>query len=145
MGIFSQLGDPVCPPCLCQHHGAAYWITNPDAAWMQIGAEYDTYANGADILHQDITITERCCIIVNAATLGHDPLYHPDIEIERPIGTIQTKQGDTVTTDALVLTHHAAWEVLDPGSYRYYLINRSGAAIDIFAAWIKIIASDCEG
>ena len=131
--------------CLCEHHGAAYNFANPDVKWMQVGAEYDSYANGATIIHDAITITERCCITVNAAILGHDPLYHPDFEIERPPGTIQTKHEASIVTDAAVLTHHAAWEVLDPGTHDYYLINRSGATIDIFAAWLKIIASDCEG
>jgi len=81
---------------------------------------------------------------VNAAILSISAALPAHYEIERPLGTIRTTQEDAVITGDMVLLHHAAWEVLPPGTYTYYLVNRSGI-MQVFAAWLKIIASDCEG
>ena len=145
MGIFDQMGDPVCPDCLCQHHGAAYaefaGVTTPNAQ----NPVYDLIANGAAIVQVQIVTTERCCIVVNAATLVGSYQDHTRITIERPLGTDRISQLDTVITGDLKLTHYAAWEVLPPGVYTYFLANNIGAADWFFAAWIKAVASDCEG
>lgn len=148
MGSFRQLGDPVCPvcpPCLCQHHGAAYAELAGTTPYTAQATNYTDTPNGGTIISRAITITERCCICVNAATLLWAGVLPTALEIERPLGTIRTQQEDVVTTNAYAIMHHAAWEVLDPGTYTYYLVNRSGATLSICAAWLKIIASDCEG
>jgi len=148
MGVFRQLGDPLgaAPAaCLCQHHGVAYAEHGSVANTNWPEAVYDIFADGATIVQQAITITERCCVVVNAATLLTGPAIPTAFEIERPLGTIQTDQEDCTASSSLALCHHAAWEVLNPGTYTYYLVNRGGAAKWIHAAWLKIIASDCEG
>ena len=146
MTVFSQCGDPLAGgACLCQHHGAAY------AEHVSVGApvyrqpQVDDILDNNVIVQQAITITERCCITVNAATSTSTSVPVTGLEIERPGGTIRTTQEDFVLSNNMHLHHHAAWEVLDPGTYTYYLVNRSGATISVYAAWIKIIACDCEG
>lgn len=144
MGVFRQLGDPVCPDCLCQHHGAAYAERAPSGPPDTPIIVRDNIVDGGTILSQAITITERCCVVVNAATLVRDNFQATDLEIERPLATIRTTQEDVVVTGAMHLLHHAAWEVLDPGTYTYHLVNRAGAVADVWVAWLKVIASDCE-
>lgn len=145
MGTFRQLGDPVCPDCLCQHHGAAYSdmvaignTTTPTVDALAI-------ADAATITNVQITITETCCVVGNAAVLTNISTPLAGIEIERPTGTIRTSQENEVITSSLRLYHYASWEVLPPGVYLYSLMNRIGGAIIIHAAWLKVIASDCEG
>jgi hypothetical protein len=148
VGSFRQLGDPVCPPppaCLCQHHGHQYAELTPSGTPLFPGVFSDTIANGVTIVSRAITITERCCITVNAASIVQDTIIETALEIERPVGTIRTTQEDIVMVGELHLLHHAVWEVLDPGTYTYYLVNRVGGPINSVGAWIKIIASDCEG
>ena len=148
MGVFDQMGDPVCPvcpDCLCQHHGVAYAERQPPA-----GTEYPTVlaeliADGGTIVQVGITTTERCCIVVNAAVITGATVPVTALEIERPVGTIRTLQEDEVTTTNLRLMHHATWEVLDAGTYTYFLVNRGGFSLAHHAAWIKAVASDCEG
>jgi len=146
MGVFRQLGDPLAVAvCLCQHHAEAYveYQTSLDPLAVQVGGV--NFAAGATIVQVPITIIERCCVVVNAATVTPTTSNAAHFEIERPNGTIRTQQRDVVLLDHLYLHHHAAWEVLDPGTYTYELINRSIMAIRIAGAWIKAIASDCEG
>jgi hypothetical protein len=145
MGVFDQMGDPVCPPCLCQHHEDAYATLNPDVfdgniymTWMQI-------ANGGTVISQSITTTKTCCIIVMTANLVDYPIWPSNFEIERPLATIKTTEEHYAMSGNLVLHHHAAWEVLDPGTYTYYLVNRSGGILNIYSTWMKLAASDCEG
>ena len=145
MGAMRQCGDPVCPPCLCQHHMQAYAEVEPFEIFGSLLVGYTDVLTGGIIVQAQITTTERCCINVNAATMTGIIVSPTAIEIERPIGSIRTTQEDVILTGAVHLHHHAAWEVLDPGVYIYYLMNRSGANISAFAAWLKIIASDCEG
>jgi len=147
MTIFHQLGDPVAGAgeCLCQHHGAALAKitgTTPDGSQV---ADYVSIADNAVVVSTTIVTTERCCIVVNAATIAPSDLFHIHLEIERPLGTIRTTQEDLQITGSYNFLHHAAWEVLDPGTYIYYLVNRAGAAKKVYAALLKIIASDCEG
>ena len=146
MAIFRQLGDPVAAAeCLCQHHGAAYAEHVATVhGWDPLGKQ-DEFANGAVIVSQAITITERCCVVVNAAVVSDLLLFQTQIDIERPHGTDRTTQEDTIDSDQIRLHHIAAWEVLDPGTYTYEVVNRAGATKKAAAAWIKIIASDCEG
>jgi len=145
MTAFSQCGDPVCPACLCQHHGAAYAENTPTGGYEDLTLQYDTIGNGVTIAQVPITITERCCVIVNAATITASWLGPSAWEVERPLNTIRTTQRDMVVVENVILTHHAAWEVLPPGIYTYFLVNRSGGAERIYGAWIKAVASDCEG
>ena len=145
MGVMRQCGDPVCPPCECQHHGAAYSEMHGTIVWAAVIPDYTTIANNTAILSRAITITERCCIAVNAAAVVVLATSVTDMELERPQGTIRTTQEDIITTHQLKLSHHAAWEVLNAGVYTYHLMNRSGASMYPFAAWLKVIALDCEG
>lgn len=146
MGVFRQLGDPVAAGvCLCQHHGAAYAEISASAAGWNPVASQDTFANGAVIVSQQITTTERCCIVVNAAAVTDQLTFQTQLDIERPHGTNRTTQEDTVDTGTMRLHHIAAWEVLNAGTYTYELVNRGGAGKKAALAWIKIIASDCEG
>lgn len=145
MGVFKQLGDPVCPACLCQHHEQAYaefeTVLNPGPR----DVVYEIFQDGATIVQVQITTTKRCCIVVNTATGGLVGQPATDYEIERPKGTIRTQQEEVIAINGLVLHHHAAWEVLPAGTYTYYLVNRAGYPRYVLAAWIKAIASDCEG
>lgn len=146
MGIMRQLGDPLAGgACLCQHHGAAYAKYEPPTGSHGHATCYYSVQNNTAITQATITITDRCCIAVSAATLIVVAINEAQIEIERPQGTIRTTQTDAVISKDVKLMHHAAWETLDPGTYTYYLMNRTGATIYPFATWIKIIASDCEG
>jgi len=145
MTSFPQLGDPACPACLCEHHEAAYAETPVATMANSYWSVVREYLNGVTIVSAPITITERCCIAVNAATIIDSSEQPSALEIERPLGTIRTTQEDEITCNELRLLHHAAWEVLDPGTYTYYLVNRRGWEIYLHAAWLKIIASDCEG
>lgn len=106
---------------------------------------YDLIANDATIVQTQIVTTKTCCVVVNAALLSGSYQNITLIKIERPVGTDQTDQMDTVITGDLKLSHYAVWEVLPPGTYTYYLVNRTGGADWFFAAWIKAIASDCNG
>ncbi len=147
MTIMHQLGDPVAgaAECLCQHHGAAYAEFEGSTNYVGQTPKYTTVADGAAVVSTPITITERCCVCVTAAIMIVQ-LFNPnEWEIERPMGSIRTTQEDYAAGGQVWLFHHGAWEVLDPGTYTYYLVNRSGASRDPFAAWIKAIASDCEG
>ena len=145
MGAFRQLGDPVCPVCLCEHHGVAYAELEGTAYPSAQDMISDMINDGATIVQTQITTTETCCVVVNAATVSFVSALPPHIEIERPLGTPRTMQEDAVTLNTCVLLHHASWEVLAPGTYDYFLVNRKGSAIFVFGAWIKAIASDCEG
>ena len=140
-----QCGDPVCPDCLCQHHAEEYAEMTPTGGPTTVSVNYDTFINGATIVQTTITITETCCVIVNAAMNTLESMGAVEFEIERPLGTIRTQQEDTILLNELYLLHHASWEVLPPGIYTYYLVNRSVGAVLIPGAWIKAIASDCEG
>jgi len=140
-----QLGDPLAGvECLCQHHGAAYAETATPTEPTTKSINYTGIGPGATITQVQITTTERCCIVVNAATISNITTPVTAFEIERPLATIRTTQEDEITTGELRLTHHAAWEVLDPGTYTYYLVNRHATPIFNFGAWIKAVASDCE-
>jgi len=131
--------------CLCQHHGAAYCERTPTGSVFTPQAQRSAYDDGATITSCQIITTKQCCIAVNAATITTLDAPATDFEIERPVGTIRTTQEDYVESAQLRLQHHAAWEVLNPGTYTYYLVNRAGHATNLYAAWLKIIASDCEG
>jgi len=143
MGIFDQMGDPVCPPCICEHHEEAY-VDRGGQTPIAATPEYDVIDLGVTILQQAITTTETCCIVVNAAILTAATTGPPFFEIERPQGSIRTTQEDEAISGDLKILHHAAWETLPPGTYTYFLMNRIGA-VPIHAAWLKVIASDCEG
>lgn len=147
MTVFGQLGDPIAgaAACLCEHHGVAYAKLEPSEDYSDYYVYYNNLVDGAVITQAQITTTEKCCIVVNAATLVSTSLAATALEIERPVGTIRTMQEDAVASYDMKVLHHAAWEVLDPGTYTYYLVNRKGASEPFFGAWIKIIASDCEG
>lgn len=146
MGVFRQLGDPVgVGVCLCQHHGVAYAERETVGSTFFRELRYDSVANNGVIVQQAITTTERCCIVVNTAMITDTDEIATGFEIERPQGTIKTIQEDTVLSNTVHLHHHAAWEVLPAGTYTYYLMNRLGAIAHPYAAWMKIIASDCEG
>lgn len=134
-----------CVEGACQHHGAQYTEYNPPADVASRNVHYGAIANGATIVSAVITITKRCCVVVNAAAVISisDPITY--LEIERPQGTIKTTQEDSAPSNTVHLTHHAAWEVLDPGTYTYYLMNRGGTSIYVYTAWMKVVASDCEG
>lgn len=142
MGVFRQLGDHVC---LCQHHDAAYEEEAGNVIVNAQTARYWQVGNGAAAIAAQITTTERCCLNVMAAMVIEFHYNHTDFEIERPLGSIRTTQETTIVSGTFALTHHAAWEVLDPGTHTYLLINRSGANRWPWAAWIKAVASDCEG
>lgn len=146
MGVFRQLGDPLAGAvCLCQHHQQAYaefeTLENP----TQIGIVYETIADNATIVQVPITITETCCVVVNVAAMAWAIADANWYEIERPLGTPRTQQQQVVNVNGISLIHHAAWEVMPPGVYTYHFVNRRGVPTPVFAAWIKAIASDCEG
>jgi len=145
MGTFRQLGDPVCPPCLCEHHGVAYGEEELSVHEVSTWLYYDTYSAGTPIITVPITITERCCVIVNAAAMTESSGVTDVVEIERPIGTKRVNQEEVIRSQFVDLIHKAYWEVLDPGTYTYYLVSRGGGGWYIHGAWLKIIASDCEG
>jgi hypothetical protein len=145
MGVFRQLGDPVCPACLCEHHGAAYeefqTTENPTSPFVR----HESIANATAIVQVQIITTETCCVVTNAACLTGFGWGPGDLNIEQPLGTDRTSQINSVNIADLKLMHHASWEVLPAGTYIYSLVNRSGGPTDVYAAWIKAIASDCEG
>lgn len=145
MGVFRQFGDPVCPDCLCQHHEEAYAEFETIANAAARDTYYDVIANDAVIVSVQITITETCCVVVNAATILHETNSATDLEIERPLTATRTQQEAEVLAGAIKMTHHAAWEVLTPGVYTYYLVNRSGGTVAVHGSWIKAVASDCLG
>jgi hypothetical protein len=145
MGTFRQLGDPVCPDCLCQHHEKAYAEWTPPANLHTDDLYYELLDVDATVVEVAITTTETCCVVVNAAAITKNSYAATDFEIERPKGTIRTTQEDQVSSNLLKLIHHAAWEVLPAGTYTYYLVNRSVGTRRIMAAWIKAVASDCLG
>jgi hypothetical protein len=145
MGVFRQLGDPVCPPCLCQHHGAEYGNLEPLVAAAAHTPNAAAYGPGAIILSVPITTTERCCIVVNAAMIVDCATLISRFDITRPPGTQIGTQEDDILTNELNLTHHAAWETLDAGTYTYNLQRIGAGTFDVYAAWLKVIASDCEG
>jgi len=146
MGVFRQLGDPLAGAvCLCQHHQQAYAELETTGPQLAQNILYDQFVVGATILTVQITTTETCCVIVNAAMVGFIGDLPSEFEIERPLGTIRTQQEDVVPMVDLLLLHHASWEVLPPGTYTYYLVNRAAAVKFLAGAWIKAIASDCEG
>ena len=145
MGIMHQLGDPVCPDCLCQHHGAEYGGDTGFTTSTGITPKHNTINNGAAIASAFIALTETCCVVVNAAIAVPAGTYGSDLEIEQPVGTVVTTQEDEQISGGLTLIHIAAWEILTPGNYTYRVINRKGIAIHEYAAWIKVVASDCEG
>lgn len=145
MGVFDQMGDPVCPPCVCQHHGVAYEEQVPAGATESQTLRFDMIGSGATIVQAQIITTERCCIAVNVGAIVGNWISANNIEIERPVGTVKTSQRDQILTGALLLTHHAAWEELPAGTYTYHVVNTAGNAEWFYGTWIKIIASDCEG
>lgn len=145
MPVFDQLGDPVCPDCLCEHHEAAYaefeTLENPGST----NVRHSVIADGGTIVQVQITTTETCCVVVNAAIISHYTAIPTNFTIERPLATDRTSQSDSIETLDLKLMHHAAWEVLPAGVYTYFLVNRGGATKNVYAAWIKAVASDCLG
>jgi len=147
MTVFHQLGDPVAgaAECLCQHHGAAYAEWEASTHLTSPQTFHDTIAHAATIVSQAITITERCCVVVNTAIVTPHNVLQSDLHIERPAGVNKTTQSSKTTSVSVRLHHAAAWEVLDSGTYTYYLVNRAGYNINVHLAWLKIIASDCEG
>jgi len=146
MTVFRQLGDPLAGAvCLCQHHGAAYAEKTDMTQSNTRSVKNTPTGNGVTLVSAPITITEKCCVVVNAATIVGSADLPTELEIERPKGTIRTTQEDEILTNDLKLLHHAAWEVLDPGSYTYYLVVRTGNVVAVYGAWMKIVASDCEG
>ncbi len=145
MGVFRQLGDPVCSPCLCQHHGAAYAHRAGAPLSIEPFLEYEDIADGDIIISSSITITERCCIVVNAALVTSGDDYNPIIELERPHGVTKTNHRSRVVNNDGLLSHTVAWETLDPGTYEYHLVNRTGHTEPVWMVVIKTIASDCEG
>ena len=132
-------------PCLCQHHGTAYAEAVATINECIRTVKYDNFADGTTIAQAQITITKRCCIVVNTAMFMGYASSPTDFEIERPVGTVRTTQEDSLVTGVMELMHHSGWEVLPTGTYTYYIVNRSGAPVSIYAAWIKVIASDCDG
>ena len=144
MGTFRQLGDPVCPPCLCQHHGAEYAERIPLTLHTPLTPNQDLLGAASTIVSDAITITEQCCVVVNAAVIVDAATAVTRFEIERPIGTVRTLQEDSVLTNELALLHLATWEVLPAGIHTYFLQLTAGPAKRVYAAWLKVIASDCE-
>jgi hypothetical protein len=137
----------VCPAGggICQHHDAAYAELTATALDSYPDVKYNNVANGATIVQVQITTTKTCCIVVNAAMIIDSSTLETNFEIERPNGTIRTQQEDKLTSVNIALSHHAAWEVLSAGTYTYYLVNRAGVSRGIYGAWIKAVASDCDG
>lgn len=134
-----------CPVASCQHHAAAYAESEPPAQTIPITVHYETINDANTIVQVQITITETCCIAVNAAVAVHSGTALAAFEIERPLAAIRTQQEDRMDSNDLAVFHYASWEVLPAGVYTYFVVNRSGAARTIFGAWIKAIASDCGG
>jgi len=145
MTVFDQMGDPVCPPCLCQHHEAVYAEHAPPGGTNYPATLSELVDPGTVIIQVDITTTERCCIVVNAATMAHSAVPPDLFEIERPLGTPRTTQADEITSTDIRLMHHAAWEVLPAGTHTYFLVYHGPFAITVYGTWIKAVASDCEG
>lgn len=145
MPAFDQLGDPVCPDCLCEHHEAAYAERVAQTTGALRTPNYDLIDANAQVASVDITTTETCCIVVNAAIITDDTVPATSFEIERPLGTIITEQEDEVPSNEFTLLHHAGWEVLPAGTYTFYLMNRAVGVRVIFGTWIKAVASDCLG
>jgi len=145
MGTFRQLGDPVCPACLCQHSGAAYAEIAATVTPYNIPVIYDQLAAGTVIISRTIVTTERCCIVANAAVALFGSSDPTQLRLERPTTVDRTTQRDKVDSNTLRLVHLAAWEVLDPGTYEYSVRKVVGSAINHLASWLKVVASDCEG
>lgn len=131
-------------PCQCQHHGDQYAEFTSSVNTIAQDVNYDVINVGATIVSVSITTTKRCCIVVNSAMISGSVYARTDFEIERPSGTIKTTQEDDVIINDLKLMHHATWEVLDPGTYTYYLVNRGSNTRAVMGAWVKAVASDCE-
>lgn len=131
------------PPCACEYHEHAYgeWVgATPEAG---VPTYYDTFADDATILSQAITITETCCVLAVGTIMASSGYAPADFDLERPLGVVVADQEDETVTDGLSLFHYSAWEILAPGIYTYFLVNRSGGTRDVLAAQLKIIAVTC--
>lgn len=116
-------------------------IAGPDQKWIK----KDFLVDGTIIAQTSITITETCCVVVSSALMTNFAYSPSDFEIEQPLGTIKSTLEDSITSQEFELMYHGVQEILTPGTYTYFLVNRSGTARDIYGAWIKATASDCMG
>lgn len=134
------------PPavCVCEYHASAYndFVGGTDGL---ASVYYTAFIDGATVLSQVITITESCCVRAVGTILAPSAYDVVDFELEQPLGTIVVDQEDETTNRTVSLFHYSAWEVLPAGVYTYYLVNRSGASRNIYAAQLKIEAVSCTG
>lgn len=145
MGSFSQLGDCVCPACVCQHHAHAFNFLDFAFLYSTTDMYYTAFDSGAVVIQESITLTERCGVVVMMGVLGRTISVLDNVRLERPLGTIVGIQRNALENGNIAFYHFATWEVLDPGVHTYYFVNRHGSSRDIAIAWIKIVAFDCEG
>lgn len=131
--------------CECEYHASAYKEFSGPYAEVTPETWYDNVANNTTIISRAITITKPCCVNVIGLLLARSVLAIADFDLERPLGTPVADQEDETPTNTLSLFHYSAWEVLPPGMYTYFLVNRSGATQRVYAAWIKIYAFECTG
>jgi len=131
-----------CEGCKCKLHAHAYNEqsgTTPESKVI----DRESYANNATLISRAITITEESCVlaIAEVAEVFAQDINH--FRLERPLGVGVVDQEDATNTAAHALLHYASWEVLPPGTYTYYVVNRSGALREVGAVHLKIIASTC--
>jgi len=105
----------------------------------------DAFSDGEVMLSRSITITEECQVQVVATIFSEDRFSVADFELERPLGVGVINQKDKTTTGfggitASAMFHYASWELLPPGTYTYYLVNRAGHDVGACVAQMKIIA-----
>ncbi len=130
--------------CECLHHGDAYNEMSGATAFT-FGIDYEGFDDGAVILSQAITITETCCVNAVGTIVSRSVYAVTDFKLERPLGTIVVDQEDETPSNLLSMFHYSSWEVLSPGTYTYYLVNRSGASLRVNMAQLKIVAFECTG
>jgi len=134
-------GEAVCE---CVFHESVY-SELAGSTPIEYSIRYTDFADGTTILSQAITITETCCVKAVGTILALSTYDVTDFELERPLGSIVVDQEDETATNELSMFHYAAWEVLTPGIYTYFLVNRAGATRSVLAAQLKIEASSCLG
>lgn len=130
------------PPCACSYHQHSY---NEDTGTTLTAHDFNrtTLDDGAIILSQTINLTETCCVLAVGTITALSLRNVTDFELEQPVGTIVVDEEEKVTSQEMSLFQYSAWQVLPAGLYTYSLVNRGGTTRILFAAQLKIIASEC--
>jgi hypothetical protein len=105
---------------------------------------YNSVPPGNSFTSITITITKRCLVVVVGVAVVNTSLKIVQIRRGGVNKTIKDAVSPANFAVAGAYAHilYAA-EILDPGTYLYYLYNSSGtSAINVFGAALKIVAVD---